>query len=303
MIKNYLLTALRNLRHNKLFSLINVLGLSIGISAALVIYLIVHYEFSFEQFRPAKDRIYRVVTDMKMSGDAIENSGVAEPLPEAIRREATGVETVTALYIGHPMVSIPAAKGKPAVFKSQKNFTFADNDYFTLFPEGYRWLAGSPKTALLQPNSTVLAQSRAALYFPGLSPDASFTTTPSRPSSPESSPICSRPPASTSKNSSPSPPSVAADPEAIKSPRNGIASTRSPNVSCNSRPRQKPHSSTHSWPPSAANMPGKKKQATERSIVSSPSPTSISIPATKPSAGRRRMLPPSTDLCSWDSSC
>jgi len=176
MIKNYLVTALRNLRRNRLFSLINVLGLSIGISAALVIFLIVRYELSFEQFQPDKDRIYRVVTNMRFAGDAIDNSGVSNPLPDAIRREITGIETSTAFYTAYPKVSIPAqpgilpsSGGKPAVFKSEKNFTYADNNYFTLFPN-YRWLAGSPEKALQEPNSAVLSKSRANLYFPGLSP-------------------------------------------------------------------------------------------------------------------------------------
>ena len=55
MLKNYFKTALRNFWRNKTFSTINVLGLSIGISAALVIFLIVYYEFSFDKFQPDKE--------------------------------------------------------------------------------------------------------------------------------------------------------------------------------------------------------------------------------------------------------
>ncbi len=71
MLKNYFIVAFRNFRHNKVFSLINILGLAIGISAALVIYLIVSYDFSFDTFHKDGDRIYRVVTDMKFAGRAI----------------------------------------------------------------------------------------------------------------------------------------------------------------------------------------------------------------------------------------
>ena len=53
MFKNYFLIAVRNFWRNKIFSVINIAGLAIGISAALVIYLIVHYEFSFEKFQKA----------------------------------------------------------------------------------------------------------------------------------------------------------------------------------------------------------------------------------------------------------
>ena len=60
MIKNYLTIALRNFRRNKLFTFINIIGLSIGISAAIVIYLIVNYDFTFDKFHKDGDRIYRV---------------------------------------------------------------------------------------------------------------------------------------------------------------------------------------------------------------------------------------------------
>ena len=56
MIKNYLLIALRNFWRNRIFSLINIAGLAIGISASLVIYLIVHHEFSYEKFQKDGDR-------------------------------------------------------------------------------------------------------------------------------------------------------------------------------------------------------------------------------------------------------
>ncbi|HEY5393220.1 MAG TPA: ABC transporter permease, partial [Hanamia sp.] len=68
MIKNYFKTAWRNIIRNKAFSIINVFGLSIGISAALVIFLIVHYEFSFDKFEKDQSQIYRVVIDANFNG-------------------------------------------------------------------------------------------------------------------------------------------------------------------------------------------------------------------------------------------
>ena len=98
MLKNYFITAFRNFRHHKVFTLINILGLSVGISAALVIYLIVKYDFSFERFEPDGDRIYRVVTDMRFSGETFHNSGVTNPLPDAAGKELTGLEGSAAIY-------------------------------------------------------------------------------------------------------------------------------------------------------------------------------------------------------------
>ena len=66
MLKNHLTISFRNIWRNKFFSFIHIFGLSIGISASLVIFLIVKYEFSFDKFEADGDRIYRVVMDMKL---------------------------------------------------------------------------------------------------------------------------------------------------------------------------------------------------------------------------------------------
>ena len=96
MLKNYFTIAIRNFWKQKVFSLINVSGLAIGISAALVIYLLVQFEFSFEKFRKDNDRIYRVITDITFPGESLfRNSGVPMPMPKAMRADLTGIETVT----------------------------------------------------------------------------------------------------------------------------------------------------------------------------------------------------------------
>ena len=93
MILRDLSFALRNLRRNKLLAAINALGLSIGISACLVIFLIASYELSFDKFQPDRDRIYRVYATFTgaMSGS---NPGIATAVPLAIREHFTGVESV-----------------------------------------------------------------------------------------------------------------------------------------------------------------------------------------------------------------
>src|SRR5579871_2894650 len=170
MFKNYFKTALRNLAKNKTFSIINVAGLSIGISASLVIYLIVSYDFSFDKFEKDSDRIYRVVSDFKFSGQDYHNSGCTYPLADAIKKELTGIENVTHFSTqGETKITIPEiSKKDPSVFKKQKFIVFADNNYFSLVP--YSWIAGSQKAALQQPYQTVLTESNAKLYFPTLKP-------------------------------------------------------------------------------------------------------------------------------------
>src|ERR1700760_617110 len=124
MIKNYFLTALRNLRRNRIFSGINILGLSIGISAALVIFLIVQYDFSFEKSWKDGSRIYRVVTEMHFAQDVIKNSGVPQPLSTTPKPAIPGIEVAAPFWTANPKVFIPQTSDKPI-----KPLGFKQQDY------------------------------------------------------------------------------------------------------------------------------------------------------------------------------
>ena len=171
MFKNYFKTAFRNFWHNKIFSLINVLGLSIGISASLVIYLLVNYHFTFDKFEKDNDRIYRVVSNFSFSGEVYHNSGVTSPLGPAVKKELTGFDAVVPFRTADEVkVSVPVdEKKEPVIFKHQKNLVFVNEDFFNLI--GYQWTAGSAKTSVQQPYQTVLSKKVASLYFPKLPPD------------------------------------------------------------------------------------------------------------------------------------
>jgi putative ABC transport system permease protein len=169
MLKTYLTIAFRNFTRNKIFSLINVLGLSIGISSALVIFLIVHYDFSFDQFEKDSNRIYRVVTNMSFAGTPMHFSGVSSPLAAAVKSEISGVEETVGFhqFNGDPKVNIQRKDGeKPFQINHQEDIIFADAAYFKLIP--YNWLAGSPEISLRDPFKVVLTEERAKTYFPGM---------------------------------------------------------------------------------------------------------------------------------------
>lgn len=171
MIRNYLSIALRNFRKHKIFSLINITGMAIGISAALVIYLVVQFEFSFEKFRKDNDRVYRIISDMTFPGDQLfRNSGVPMPLPAAAKADLTGIEELThfvTAWDSKVKVPIPGSQS-PAEFKKQNAVIYADESYFSIF--SYEWLAGSPQTAMKDPFQVVLTDERAKLYFGNLAP-------------------------------------------------------------------------------------------------------------------------------------
>ncbi len=166
MFRNYLKIAFRSFWKRKLFTFINIIGLSIGISASLVIYLIVHYDFTFDKFQKDGDRICRVVTDFKFQGSEVHAHGVASPMAAAIKNNVTGVEIIAPLYTLTPDVIVSGKHNEPIKFKAQDHITLADQNYFKLIQ--YTWLAGSPATALNDPYHVVLTSERAKVYFPSL---------------------------------------------------------------------------------------------------------------------------------------
>ena len=135
MFANYLMVAFRNLRRHKFFSLINIAGLAIGISASLVIYLIVQFEFNFDAFHKDGNRIYRVVSKIEFPDLTIHNSGVPVPTVQATRNEVTGLEGITHFVTSYGRkVAIPLTDSRsPTVFRNQPNIIYADEEYFKIF--------------------------------------------------------------------------------------------------------------------------------------------------------------------------
>jgi putative ABC transport system permease protein len=169
MLKQQLRFALRRLSRHKLTTGINILGLTLGVLACLVIYLFVAFEFSYDKFHADRDRIYRViVSTTKTNGSHNEGPWMPPPLAADLRRESTGFSAVTGLYTDDTRVTVPEA-GKPARIipaiseGERQHISFADSDYLDIFH--YEWLAGNPTTALQKPFSLVLTESEAKRYF------------------------------------------------------------------------------------------------------------------------------------------
>ena len=166
MLKNFWVVAWRSLVRNKIYSIINVLGLALGICACLVIYLIASYEFSFDTFHPDRDRIFCV--DAGLHGS--HWNCVPGPMPAAMRREMTGFQTVAAFQTYGAGVTIPGDKnGKPQRFADDRSLAIAEPQYFGIFR--YRWLSGNAATSLTMPNSVVLTAEKARKYFGDVEPD------------------------------------------------------------------------------------------------------------------------------------
>ncbi len=87
MLKNYIKTAIRSLMRHKAFSLINILGLAVGISACFLIFLYVSFETSYDKFHSKADRIYRVVTDTKTPSETITHAYTTSPIAINAKRD------------------------------------------------------------------------------------------------------------------------------------------------------------------------------------------------------------------------
>ena len=173
-MKKQLLFALRRLGRHKLTTGINLLGLSFGTLACMVIYLYVTFEFSYDKFHADAGRIYRLVESVRGPGIQADDAMMAPPAGAALRQETTGFSAITTLYTDDTRVLIPVA-GKPdrvipAISGDEKyHITFADTDYLKIFH--YHWLTGNPTTALQKPFSVVLTESEAKRYFQDGAPE------------------------------------------------------------------------------------------------------------------------------------
>jgi ABC-type antimicrobial peptide transport system permease subunit len=163
MLRNYLKIAFRNVWKNKVFSLINILGLSIGLSAAFVIGAMVFYDLSFDKFHPDGDRIYRVTTAFKSPDGDFYNAGVTVPLAQAlVDLKMEELETVAPFFTTYPLHVENQETGNR--FKNPEFVIYTEPSYFKTFE--YNWLAGNIESALEEPNMVVLSEERARKYFP-----------------------------------------------------------------------------------------------------------------------------------------
>ncbi|GAB4010012.1 ABC transporter permease [Spirosoma migulaei] len=173
MFKSYLKIAIRNLGRNRLTTALNVAGLSVGVAACLVIYLIVQFELNFDQNNPNAGQIYRLVSKFKFGDEFYHNPGLSSPIPGAVRTELAGAKTVAAFHTSSfQVVEIPRSGADPARFHAPKNesdwIATTDGAFFAIIPR--QWLAGSPTSSLSKPGQLVLTERQARLYFGDASP-------------------------------------------------------------------------------------------------------------------------------------
>jgi putative ABC transport system permease protein len=164
MLKNYFKTAIRNLSRNRSYTLLNVFGLALGISAALVLFKIVIFEKSFDEYQTNYDRIYRFIKTDVSPNKVETEAGMPNPFAEAFAQDYPGLgQPIRTFYVGENQMSVQQAAGDWTHFEQNDGIAFVDKEFFDVFD--YEWKIGDPKTALDQPKSAVISESIAAKYF------------------------------------------------------------------------------------------------------------------------------------------
>ena len=161
MLKNYLLTAFRSMWKNKAFSAINIFGLTMGITASLLILLFVRDETSYDTYHKDAGNIYRIVKDfINDDGSRIPDATTPAALMPAMLKEVPEVEAITRLRPNWGSTYLVKYNNK--VFSEQRLYG-ADSSFFRVFT--FPFISGNANTAFSHINSILLTESSAKKYF------------------------------------------------------------------------------------------------------------------------------------------
>ena len=164
MLKNYIITAFRNLTRNRTYTIINVFGLALGISAAIVLFKIVLYEKSFDQYQTNFEDIYRFTKRTESANQVEMEAGIQNPFTLAFKTDYPDYGLpVRTFGIGESQLSVTNSIGDLQHFEQRKGIAFVDQNYFKLFD--YDFELGNPETALEKPNAVVISVSLVEKLF------------------------------------------------------------------------------------------------------------------------------------------
>src|SRR4051812_19542446 len=158
MFKNYLKIAWRNLVKNRTFSIINILGLAIGLCCFLLIALYVMDELSFDKYNKKADRIYRINSDIKFGGSELKLPVASDMMGPVLKKDYPQVEQYARVYAnGNLLVK------KDGQYITENDLVWADSTLFDVFT--LPAINGDEKTALNEPNAVVMTETIAKKYF------------------------------------------------------------------------------------------------------------------------------------------
>ena len=163
MIRNYFISHLRSLWRNRTHAFINLLGLSLGVTCTTVIFLILRFELSFDNYHADQDRIYRVVHEFINSPKPAFSAAMTYPLPPALRQDFPDLEYAALAdnNMNDPVITVTRDDNSTEKFK-EKGVVFLDPEFLKIFH--YDWIEGN-SDALKKEKTVVLTESIARKYF------------------------------------------------------------------------------------------------------------------------------------------
>lgn len=164
MFNNYLKIALRNIFKHKGYSLINIVGLAIGMACCLLILLYIQDELSYDRYHENADRIYRVIEEVRLEGVGEESSSMPFPTGDTLPLEYPDAVEASVRFFNFqlPTMSVQYGTSDEKLF-NEPRFFFADSAVFQVF--SFEMIEGDPKKALEEPNTIVITEAMAEKYF------------------------------------------------------------------------------------------------------------------------------------------
>ena len=164
MIKNYLKIAYRNLIRNKLFSVVNIFGLAIGMAACFLIVQYVRFEVSYDKFHEKHDRIYRVIIDADKESSATNHPGAGPALKQDFPEVQEYARLVhQSIFMGNSSTWAYVDEGGEMKSFNEDRVYCADPSFITMF--SFPFVYGDPQQALADNSSVVISQSVAKKFF------------------------------------------------------------------------------------------------------------------------------------------
>ncbi|HET6253659.1 MAG TPA: ABC transporter permease [Puia sp.] len=158
MLMSYFKIAFRSLWRHKGYSMLNIIGLAVGMAAFFLIFQYVRFEYSYDDFVTKRDRIYRLVSDIKtQDGETQHNWVASSPMAINLKKEYPQIEDVVRLTGQSTLLK------RGDVFFQENKTVFADSGLFNIFD--FPLVEGDPATALKEPFCVVLSESTAKKYF------------------------------------------------------------------------------------------------------------------------------------------
>ena len=161
LFSNFLITSLRNLYQHKLYTLISITGLSVGIACFTVLFLLIRHEISYDQSHPFAEKTYRIIELINRNDVGEKSASLPFPVAPTLVEKYPQIVRYAVRLFNFQSPHLPISFGEKKF--NEKKFFFADKDFFHVF--NFPLAQGDPNTALTNPNTVVISAHIAQKYF------------------------------------------------------------------------------------------------------------------------------------------